>query len=382
MDFHLTEDQTMIREAAREYAREVLVPRAAAIDRDAAFPIEEFREAGRRGFTSFLIPEEFGGTALGNVAMALAIIEINRGCASTGVTLSVHNSLVTGPLVLNSTDEQKRRWLPKLATGEWLGAYSLSEASCGSDAAALRCAAVRDGDDFVVDGTKLWVTSGSHADLFIVFVRTNPGVSNAKGITALVVEKGTPGFTVGKKEDKLGIRGSSTTELIFENCRVPAANVLGNVDDGFRIAMHTLDGGRIGIASQAVGIAEACLEASVKYAREREQFGQPIANFQPIQWKIAEMGAKIDAARLLVLRAAWLKDLGEPHSYEAAVAKLEASRTANLCAREAVQVHGGAGYLVDFPVERHLRDARITEIYEGTSEIQRIVIARELLGGR
>ncbi|MCK6478643.1 MAG: acyl-CoA dehydrogenase [Planctomycetaceae bacterium] len=379
MDFHLTEDQKMIRDAAREFAREVLAPRAAEIDRDGRFPMEEFREAGRRGFAGFLVPEEHGGSAVGNVGMALAMFEINRACASTGVTLSVHNSLVSAPLLLNGTEEQKAKWLPLLASGEVLGAYSLSEAVSGSDAAALRCSAVRDGDHFVVDGTKLWVTSGSHAGLFIVFVRTNPSVSNAKGITALLVEKGTPGFSVGKKEEKMGIRGSSTTELVFENCRVPAANVLGKVDDGFRIAMHTLDGGRIGIASQAVGIAEACLEASVKYAKERRQFGKPIASFQAIQWKIAEMGARIEAARLLVLRAAWLKDLGEPHSFEAAVAKLEASRTANFCGREAVQVHGGAGYLVDFPVERHFRDARITEIYEGTTEIQKLVIARHLL---
>ncbi len=379
MDFHLTEEQRMVRDAAREYSRDWLAPRAAELDREERFPIEEFREAGRRGFAGFLIPEELGGSAIGNVGMALAMFEINRACASTGVTLSVHNSLLCAPLLLNGTDAQKRKWLPRLATGELLGAYSLSEAVCGSDAAALRCAAVRDGDHFVLDGTKLWVTSGTHADLFTVFVRTNPAVSSAKGITAILVEKGTPGFSVGKKERKMGIRASSTTELVFENCRIPAENVLGKVDDGFRIAMHTLDGGRIGIASQAVGIAEACLEASVKYAKEREQFGKPIASFQAIQWKIAEMAARIDAARLLVLRAAFLKDRDEPHTYEAAVAKLEASRTANYCAREAVQVHGGAGYLVDFPVERHFRDARITEIYEGTTEIQKLVISRHVL---
>jgi len=379
MDFHLTEDQTMIRDAAREFARDWLAPRAAALDLEGRFPLEEFREAARRGFAGLLVPEEYGGTGLGNTALALVLIEVNRACASTGVTLSVHNSLLTGPLELNGTPEQKRKWLPRLASGELLGAYSLSEASCGSDASALRCAAARDGDDFVLNGTKLWVTSGTHADVFIVFARTNTAVSNAKGITALVVERGTPGFTVGRKEEKMGIRASSTTELVFENCRVPAANVLGKVDDGFRIAMHTLDGGRIGIASQAVGIAEACLEASVKYAREREQFGRPIGSFQAIQWKIAEMGARIEAARLLVLRAAFLKDRGEPHTFEASVAKHEASITANFCAREAVQVHGGAGYLVDFPVERHFRDARVTEIYEGTTEIQKLVISRHLL---
>ena len=379
MDFDLNEEQRMIQEAAREFSREVLAPRAAELDREGRFPMENFKEAGRRGFAGFLVPEEYGGPALGNLAMAAAMIEINKGCASTGVTLSVHNSLLSAPLLHFGNGAQRKRWLPRLATGEVLGAYSMSEASCGSDAAAVRCSAVRSGSHFVVNGTKMWVTSGSHADLFIVFVRTNTAVSNAKGVTALMVERGTPGLRVGRKEDKLGIRASSTTELVFEDCRVPAENVLGEVDDGFRIAMHTLDGGRIGIASQAVGIAEACLEASVKYAKERVQFGKPIAEFQPVQWKIAEMAAKIDAARLLVYRAAWLKDRQEPHTYEASVAKLEASRAANWCAREAVQIHGGAGYLVDFPVERHFRDARITEIYEGTTEIQKIVIARHVL---
>jgi alkylation response protein AidB-like acyl-CoA dehydrogenase len=379
MDFDLGEDQAMARDAAREFAREFLAPRAAAVDRDGSFPLDQFREAAARGFAGCLVPEEFGGSALGNLSLALALVEINRACASTGVTLSVHNSLVSAPIAIHGNDGQRRRWLPRLATGELLGAYSLSEASCGSDAAALRCAARRDGDAYVLDGTKLWVTSGSHADLFVVFARTGAGTTGAKGISAFLVEKGSPGFRVGKKEEKLGIRGSSTTELVFEGCRVPAENLLGVENDGFRIAMHTLDGGRIGIASQALGIAEACREASVRYAKERKQFGQAIAEFQPIQWKIAEMTARIESARLLVLRAAWLKDLGRPHTMEASVAKLEASRAANYCAREAVQIHGGAGYMVDFPVERHFRDARITEIYEGTTEIQKIVISRHVL---
>ncbi len=379
MDFDLTEEQRMVREAAREYAREVLAPRAAELDRTGEFPLENFREAARRGFAGMLVPEDLGGTGLGNLALALVLIEVNRACASTGVTLSVHNSLVSGPLLHFGSEEQKRRWMPRLASGESLGAYSLSEAASGSDAAALRCTAVPDGGDWVLNGTKLWVTSGSHADLFLVFARTDPSVSNAKGITAFVVERGAKGLRVSRKEDKLGIRASSTTELVLEDCRVPGADLLGTPNEGFRIAMHTLDGGRIGIASQAVGIAEACLEASVKYAKERRQFGKPIAQFEPIQWKLAEMAAKIEGARLLTLRAAWLKDRGGPHAFEASVAKLEASRAANWCARQAVQVHGGAGYLVDFPVERYFRDARITEIYEGTTEIQKIVIARHVL---
>ena len=379
MDFELSEEHRMVRDSAREFAREVLAPRAAGLDRDGIFPIENFREAAARGFTGMLVPEEYGGAGLGNFALALVLMEINRACASTGVTLSVHNSLVSGPLVHFGTEAQKKRWLPLLASGEALGAYSLSEAPSGSDAAALRCAAVRDGGDFVLNGTKLWVTSGTHADLFIVFARTDPSVSNAKGISAFLVERGAKGFRVSRKEEKLGIRASSTTELVLEDCRLPAGNLLGPLNEGFRVAMHTLDGGRVGIAAQGVGIAEACLEASVKYAKERRQFGQPIASFEPIQWKIAEMATKIDAARLLVLRAAWLKDRGQPHACEAAMAKLEASRAANWCARQAVQVHGGAGYLVDFPVERYFRDARISEIYEGTTEIQKIVISRHVL---
>jgi alkylation response protein AidB-like acyl-CoA dehydrogenase len=379
MDFRLTEDQLLVQRSARDFSREVLAPRAAELDRSGTFPIENFRAAAEQGFAGFLVPEELGGSAVGNLGMALAMIEFNRACASTGVTLSVHNSLCCGPLLVFGNDAQRKRWLPSLAAGERLGAYSLSEAASGSDAAALRCTAVRDGDHFVLDGTKLWVTNGSHADVFVVFVRTNRSVSNAKGITAIVVEKGTKGFSIGKKEEKLGIRASSTTELIFEGCRVPADNVLGEPDGGFKIAMHTLDGGRIGIACQALGIAEACLEASVKYAKERVQFGRPIAEFEPIQFKLAEMAVRIDAARLLLLRAAWLKDRGEPHTVEASMAKLEASRSANWCARQAVQIHGGAGYMTDFPVERYFRDARITEIYEGTTEIQKLVIARNCL---
>jgi butyryl-CoA dehydrogenase len=379
VDFNLTEDQVLIRDAAREFAREVLAPRATQLDRAGEFPLENFREGAKRGFAGFLVPESLGGSGLGNLPMALAMIEINKACASTGVTLSVHNSLVCGPIERWGSDAVRKRWLPRLASGEILGAYSLSEAGSGSDAAALRCTAVRDGDHFVLNGTKLWVTNGSHADLALVFVRTNQKVSNAKGITAILVEKGTPGFKVGKKEDKLGIRASSTTELVFEDCRVPAANLVGDVDQGFKVAMHTLDGGRIGIASQALGIAEACLEASVRYSKERLQFGRPIADFQAIQFKIAEMAVKIDAARLLILRAAWLKDRGEPHTVESSMAKLEASRASNYCAREAVQIHGGAGYMTDFPVERYFRDARITEIYEGTTEIQKVVIARNCL---
>jgi len=381
MDFDLTEEQRMIRDAARDFAASVVAPGAAARDLSGEFPMKEFKAAAEQGFAGVLVPETYGGSALGNMALSLILVEVNAACASVGVTLSVHNSLCSSPLVKFGTEEQKRRYLPRLASGEWLGAYSLSEAGAGSDAASLVCAAREDGDSFVLEGTKLWVTSATHADFFVVFARTSkePG-KKARGITAFLVERSYPGFRVSKKEEKLGIRASSTCELVFDGCRVPKGNVLGEVGKGFAIAMDTLDGGRIGIASQAIGIARAARDAAVKYAKERKQFGRVIAEFEAIQFKIAEMSARIDAAELCVMRAAWLKDLNRPHAREAATAKLLASRTANFCAREAVQIHGGAGYLEDFPVERHYRDARITEIYEGTTEIQKLVIARNVIG--
>jgi len=379
MDFRLTEEQQMVRDTARQFAADVVLPGAAERDQKSEFPIEPFRAAGEYGFTGVVVPEEYGGAGLGNLELSLVLIEVNAACASTGVTLSVHNSLACNAIVIGGSDEQRRRFLPRMAAGELLGAYSLSEAGCGSDAAALVCSAKEDGDDLVIDGTKLWVTSASHADVFIVFVRTSREEKPHRGITCVVVEKGTEGFRVSKKEDKLGIRASSTCEIVFENCRVPKANVLGEIGRGFPLAMTILDGGRIGISAQAVGIARASIQASVKYAKERHAFGKPIASFQAIRAKLAEMRARTDAAELLTLRAAWLKDGGEPHSTEAACAKLIASQMANFCAREAVQIHGGAGYLEDFPVERYMRDARITEIYEGTTEIQRLVISRAVL---
>jgi alkylation response protein AidB-like acyl-CoA dehydrogenase len=278
------------------------------------------------------------------------------------------------------TDEMKDRYLPRLARGESLGAYALSEAEAGTDAGSIQARGVRDGDHYVFNGTKSWITTGAHADVFIVMVKTDPA-QRAKGISAFVVERGTKGFSVGKKEDKLGLRASSTTELIFEDCRVPAKNMLGGEGEGFKIALATLDGGRIGIGIQAVGIARACLEAAAAYANQREQFGKKIGEFQAIQWKLADMATQIDAARLMVYRASRLRDRNAPHTKEAAMAKLFASEVANRAAREAVQIHGGAGYLKDFPVERYYRDARITEIYEGTSEVQRIVISRAVLQG-
>ena len=379
MDFRLTEEQQMVRDSAREFADKHVAPGAAQRDLDSAFPIEPFRAAAEYGFTGIIIPEEYDGAGLGSVELTLILMEVNRACASTGVTLSVHNSLCAAAIVNSGSPEVQQRFLPRLASGEALGAYSLSEAGSGSDAAALACSAREDGDDLILNGTKLWVTSADHADIFVVFVRTSKEVKKSRGITCVVVEKGTPGFCVSKKEDKMGIRASSTCELVFEDCRVPKANLLNEIGKGFPIAMQALDGGRIGIAAQAVGIARAALEAAVKYAKERQAFGKPIARFQAIQFKLAEMRTQIEAAELLTMRAAWLKDQGLPHSTEASMAKLAASTMSNSVAREAVQIHGGAGYLEDFPVERYMRDARVTEIYEGTTEIQKLVIARNVL---
>jgi alkylation response protein AidB-like acyl-CoA dehydrogenase len=379
MDFQLSEEMRLVRDAAREFAETCVAPGAAERDQNCEFPIEAFKAAAEQGFAGVTAPEEYGGADLGNLALILMLIEVNKACASTGVTLSVHASLCSEALIQFGTDDQKQRFLPRLTSGEWIGAYCLSEAVSGSDAAALVCPATEDDEHFVIEGTKLWVTSASHAGLFIVFARTSREAKNSRGITCFAVPADTPGLTVSRKEDKLGIRASSTCEVVFENCRVPKADVIGEVGEGFKIAMALLDGGRIGIGAQAVGIGRASLEASIKYAQEREQFGRPIAKFQAIQFKLAEMSAMLDASELLVLRAAWLKDQGLPHGKEAATAKLFASQSANHCAREAVQIHGGAGYLVDFPVERYMRDARITELYEGTTEIQKLVVARHLL---
>jgi butyryl-CoA dehydrogenase len=348
MDFTLDEEQALLRDMARDFAQNELVPRATRHDREARLDPEVLAKLAELGMLGLTVPEEHGGSALGNLALCLVLEELNRGCASTGVTVSVHNSLVCSPLAKYGTAEQKAAWLPRLARGE-------------------------------IDGTKIWVTTGSMAGVVIVYARTNPDVSKAKGISAFLVPADAPGFHVGKHEKKVGIRGSPAVELIFQNCRIPAANLLGQLDRGFPIALDTLDGGRIGIAAQAVGIGMACLEASIKYSKEREQFGEPIANFQAIQWKLADMATRLDAARLLAHRAAWLRDRGERCTQQAAEAKLAASTACNYAADECLQIHGGAGYTDDFHVERLFRDARITEIYEGATDIQRLVIARNLL---
>jgi len=374
--FDLPEDLALLRETARQFAAEHVAPTAKARDLEHRFPREEFARAAELGFAGVLVPEEYGGAGLGTLAAALMTEEISRACASTGVTLSVHNSLMCSPLVRHATAEQKRRWLPRLASGELLGAYALSEAGAGSDAAALACKAVRRPGGFTLQGAKLWITSGNEADLVIVFARAE------EGITAFMVSTDSPGFSVGKVEEKLGIRSSSTVEIVLDGVAVSDDDVIGGLGKGLRVAFDTLDGGRIGIAAQALGIAQASLDASLAYAQERKQFGRELSRFQAIQFKLAQISADLGAARLATWQAASLRDAGRPHTLEAASAKLIASQLANRAADEAVQIHGGAGYTTEFPVARYFRDARITEIYEGTSEIQRLVIARQLLGVR
>jgi len=380
MDFQLSEDVQMVRDMTRDFADGELIPRATQHDREGKLSSEVFEKMTELGLWGLTIPEQYGGAGLGNEALTAALIEINRGCASTGVTLSVHNSLVGAPIAKWGTEEQKQEWLPKLAVADAIGSYCLTEANAGSDASAVETQAVRDGDDFILNGTKLWVTNGGWAGLFLVYARTNPEASKAKGMSCFLVPESAEGLSVGKSELKTGIRGSSTTEVLLENVRVPASSIVGEIDKGFALAMDTLDGGRIGIAAQAVGIGRACLEASIKYAGEREQFGRPIGAFQAIQWKIADMSARLDAAELMTFRAALLRDNKQPCIREAAQAKLLASQAANFAADECLQIHGGFGYTDHSHVERLFRDARITEIYEGVTDIQRLVIARSLLG--
>jgi butyryl-CoA dehydrogenase len=377
-DLTLTEEQELAQRTARDFARERILPRAQEIDEKGQVPRELVTEMASLGFLGIYVPEEYGGAGLDAMSYALVSEEINRACASTGVVMSSHVSLAVDPLLHHGTDEQKERFLRPLASGQKLGCFALSEPASGSDAAAMRTSARRDGDAWVLSGTKNFITNGASGDIAIVFAQTDPERRH-RGIAAFVVEKGTPGFSVGKLEHKLGIRGSDTAQLVFQDCRVPAANVLGQIGEGFKIALSTLDGGRISIAAQAVGIARACLEDSLAYAKEREAFGKKIVEFQAIQWKLADMATEIDAARLLVWRAATLKDRGEDHILAAAQAKLFASDVAVRAARECVQIFGGYGYLTDFPAERHYRDAKITEIYEGTSEIMNLVIAEEIL---
>ncbi len=378
MEFALTEEHRLVQQTAREFATREILPVASQLDAEHRFPTEIVRGLGELGLMGVTVPEEYGGAGMDHVAYVLAMEEVARACASTAAIMSVNNSLVCDPIVRYGTEEQKRRYLPVLASGRELGCYCLTEPQAGSDAASLQTTARLDGDRWVLNGTKVFVTNAREAWVFIVYARTEE-VPGARGISAFLVERDYPGITVGKVERKMGLLASSTCEVLLEDCRVPRENLLGARGEGFKVALSTLDGGRIGIAAQAVGIARAALEESVAYAKERRQFGRPIAEFQAIQWKIADMATRIEAARLLALRAAWLRDQGKRCTVEASMAKLFASETAMFAAHQGVQIFGGYGYIKDYPVERYFRDAKITEIYEGTSEIQRMVIARNLL---
>lgn len=379
MEFSLTEDQRMMQEEARTFCDKRVRPFVEEWDKACAIPAEVLDELGELGYMGLLIPEEYDGLGIDTVTYTCIMEEIARASASLEIVLSVHNSLVSQAIAMFASERVKKKYLPVLATGEKIGAYCLSEPGSGTDAGGLISTAVKDGDDYICNGTKSWVTNGGIASIFLVFFKTKPE-DGSKGISCFLVEGGAAGMTLGKPEDKLGIRASDTREVAFSDTRIPAVNMVGEENRGFPIALAILDSGRIGVAAQAVGIAQAALDEALKYSQERQQFNRPISEFQAIQFKLADMSTRVEAARLLTYRAAYLKDQeGSRPSREVATAKLFASEAANWCANEALQIHGGYGYIKEYPVERYFRDARITEIYEGTSEAQRMVIARALL---
>lgn len=378
MNLHMTEEQLMMRKMVQDFAKKEIAPFIETMEETEQFPRHLIKKMGDAGLMGIPIPEEWGGVGADFTSYILAIHEISKVSATVGVILSVHTSVGTNPILYFGSDEQKQAYLPKLASGQYLGAFALTEPGAGSDASRIRTSAVRQGDEYILNGSKVFITNGGEADIYITFAVTDPS-AGTKGISAFIVEKGTPGFSIGKKEKKMGLSGSSTTELIFDQARVPAANRLGQEGEGFKIALANLDRGRIGIAAQALGIAEAAFELATGYAKERKQFGQPIAAHQAVGFKLADMATEVEAARLLVYRAAWLQSQGLPCGQEAAMAKRFASDTAMKTATEAVQVYGGYGYSREYPVERLFRDAKVTQIYEGTNEIQRLVIAKHLL---
>lgn len=374
MNFELSKEQEMIRDVVREFAETEAKPIAAEIDVDGRFPSETVEKMAKYHMLGIPFPQEYGGAGADELAYAITVEELSRVCATTGVICSAHTSLGAWPIYKYGTEEQKQKYLVPLAKGEKLGAFGLTEPNAGTDAAGQQTTAILDGDEYILNGSKIFITNGGQADVYIIMAMTDKSKGN-HGITAFIVEGDTPGFSIGKIEDKLGIRGSATTELVFQDCRIPKENLLGEEGKGFKVAMSTLDGGRIGIASQALGIAQGALDEAVQYIQEREQFGRPIGKFQGLQWMVAEMATDIEAARFLVYRAAYNKSKGLPYSKEAAMAKLFAAETAMDVTTKAVQLFGGYGYTKDYPVERMMRDAKITEIYEGTSEVQRMVIA-------
>lgn len=378
MNFNPTESQIMIRQMCKDFAEKNIRPNVMEWDESQKFPLELFHEMGKLGLMGVLVPENYGGSGLGYFEYVDAIVETAKVCGSIGLSLAAHNSLCTGHILQFGNEEQKMKWLPKLASGEWIGAWGLTEANTGSDALRMKVTARKEGDQWVLNGAKNWITHGITGNVAVVLARTGD-LLDSHGITAFVVERGTPGFKAGKKENKLGMRASETAEMVFEECRIPEANVLGNIGDGFIQAMKVLDGGRISIAALSLGIAKGAYEASLKYAQEREQFGQPIAHFQAIGFKLADMATQIEAAELLINEASYLKNNHLPVTKVSAMAKYYASEVAVKVATEAVQIFGGYGYTKDFPVEKYYRDSKLCTIGEGTSEIQKLVIARNIL---
>jgi alkylation response protein AidB-like acyl-CoA dehydrogenase len=378
MAFGETENQKMIREMIADFSEKHIRPDMMKWDEEQIFPVEVFKKLGELGLMGVLVPQEYGGSGFGYLEYVTVVSEISKVCGSIGLSVAAHNSLCTGHILAFGNETQKAKYLPKLASAEWIGAWGLTEANTGSDAMRMQCTAVLDGDHYVVNGTKNWITHGKSGDVAVLMVRTGESGSS-KGISALIVERGTPGFTAGKKENKLGMRASETTELVFENCRVPKENLLGVEGEGFKQAMKVLDGGRISIASLSIGIAQGAFDAAVAYSKERHQFGQPISSFQGISFKIADMALKIEGARLLTFQAADLKNRNMPVTEKSAIAKYYASEICVEVSTDAVQIFGGYGYTKDFPVEKFYRDSKLCTIGEGTSEIQKIVIAREIL---
>lgn len=378
ISFSPAENQLMVTQMVRDFADKHIRPHVMEWDESQTFPIETFKQLGELGLMGVLVPEEYGGSGLGYQEYVSVIVEIAKVCGSIGLSVAAHNSLCTGHILAFGNEEQKRRWLPKLATAEWIGAWGLTEANTGSDALRMNTTAVLDGDHYIVNGAKNWITHGKSGNVAVVMVRTGEK-GDSKGISAIVIEKGTPGFTHGKKENKLGMRASETTELIFDNCRVPKENLLGVEGEGFKQAMKILDGGRISIAALGLGIAKGAFDAAVNYSKERHQFGQPISSFQGISFKLADMATEIEAAELLIRQAADLKNRGLSVTKESAMAKYFSSEVAVRASTEAVQIFGGYGYTKDFPVEKFYRDSKLCTIGEGTSEVQKIVIAREIL---
>ena len=378
MDFSLTKQEKLFLQMIREFAEKEVKPLAAEIDEQERFPLETVEKMAKLGLMGMPVPVEYGGAGATNQMYTMAVEELSKVCATTGVVLSAHTSLCIAPIMENGTEEQKQKYVPRLASGEWIGAFGLTEPNAGTDASGQQTTAVLEGDEWVLNGSNRFITNAAYANVYIVIAMTDKS-QGTRGISAFIVERDAPGFSIGKKEKKMGIRGSATCELIFENCRIPKDNLLGKLGGGFPIAMKTLDGGRIGIAAQALGIAQGALDETVKYVKERKQFGKPLAAFQNTQFQLANMETKVQAARLLVRSAAYKKDQKLPYSADAAMAKLYAAETAMEVTTKAVQLHGGYGYTREYPIERMMRDAKITEIYEGTSEVQRMVISSKLL---